>query len=190
MISRKLIALAAVTGLSFTLVACGDSEDTSATTDTAGTSAATTTSTLVDDTPTPEETTTEATTDEDPVFQAIDAVLAEYSDGIITDIDREDATDAYEIDVVVGQEVYELDVNASTGEIRVDDRENDDDDDIREATDATVTAAEAIMQALDTHPDGVLDEISLDGDDDRLEWDIDLDDSDRNDLTELTLPAR
>lgn len=191
MISRKLIALTAVTGMSFALVACGDSSDTTTTVE------ATTTATTASSEATTTQTTTDtqsqaapANSEVDPVFKAIDAVLAEYSGGIITDIDREDSTDVYEVDVVVDQEVHELEVNAGTGEVRVTERENDDEEDIREANDVSITAAEAITQALADHTDGVLDEISLDEEDGRLEWDIDLDDTNRNDLVELTRPAR
>lgn len=132
MISRKLIALTAVTGLSLSLAACGDSTDT----DTATTMGAT--------------------------------------------------TDVYDIDVVVGQDVLELVVNAGTGEVREEERDTDDDS-VREANDAQMNIRAAIEQALEQHPDGVLDEISLNEEDGRLEWDIDLDDANRNDLTELVV---
>lgn len=191
MFPRKLITLTAVAGTSLFLAACTGTNNTETTTVTSTASAENTasseaasssaaTTTLNDASPAPVQ-------GEDPVFSTIDAVLAEYSDGIITDIDREDSRETYDVDVVVGQEVIELEVD-SNGEIRVDEREGDDDD-IREANDATVAAAEAIMQALESHPDGVLDEIALNEDDGRLEWEIELDDADRNDLAELTLPA-
>ena len=128
------------------------------------------------------------TTGEDPVFAAIDAVLAEYSDGIVVDIDREDRSGVYDIDIVVGQEVIELEVSED-GSVREDDRENDDDDDVEEARRATVTAAEAITQALESHPDGVLDELELEEDDGQLRFEIDLDDHDRRDLAEINIPA-
>lgn len=191
MISPKLIILTAVTGLSLTLAACGDSNNTATTTE--ATAADTAVDTATEEDTAPEETTTADESQstpvagEDPVFQAIDAVTAAYPEGIITDIDREDSTDVYDIDVVVGQDVLELVVNAGTGEVREEERENDDQEDIREATDAQMTVVAAIEQALEQHPDGVLDEISLNEEDGRLEWDIDLDDINRNDLTELVV---
>lgn len=124
---------------------------------------------------------------DDPVFASIDAVLAEYAGGIIVDIDREDRSGAYDIDVVVGDEVIELEV-AADGTIHEDERETDADD-VGEAQAATVTAAEAIQEALDLHPEGLLDEAQLDEDDGRLEWEVELDDADHRDLVELTLPA-
>lgn len=125
---------------------------------------------------------------EDPVFAAIDAALDAYPGGVVVDIDREDALDTYDIDVVVDGQVVELEVDGA-GSVREDEREGDDDD-VRKASEATVTAADAIRQALDRHPEGVLDEAELESDDGRLEWEIDLDDADRRDLAELTLPAR
>ncbi|OKX83650.1 PepSY domain-containing protein [Corynebacterium glutamicum] len=131
---------------------------------------------------------TSAVIDDDPVFNIIDTVLAEHPDGIITDIDREDSSDQYEVDVIVGQEVLELDVTTS-GQISVDDRDNDDDDDIREAHAATVTAAQAIGLALDQYPDGIIDSVELDEDDGQLKWKIDLDDTSGNDLADVEIAA-
>lgn len=199
MISRKLLAITAAAGLSLTLAACGDdSSDTDAT--------ATETTVVTSDDPTADaEATTaqngvatetqtavsdeDATSDRDPVFDAIDLVLAQHPDGVIIDIDREDDTEAYEIDVVVGEEVLELDVDTAAGEVRESDRDNDDAEDVRRAQEATVTISDAITQALEAHPDGVVDEASLEDEDGRLEWQIDLDDVERNDLTEFTVLA-
>lgn len=139
-------------------------------------------------TSTSSSTATSAVIDDDPVFDIIDIVLAQYPDGIITDIDREDSSDQYEVDVVVGQEVLELDVTTS-GQIHTDDRDNDDDDDIREAHAATVTAAQAIGLALDQYPDGIIDSVELDEDDGQLKWKIDLDDTSGNDLADVEIAA-
>lgn len=139
-------------------------------------------------TSTSSSTATSAVIDDDPVFDIIDTVLAEHPDGIITDIDREDSSDHYEVDVVVGQEVLELDVTTS-GQIHTDDRDNDDDDDIREAHAATVTAAQAIGLALDQYPDGIIDSVELDEDDGQLKWKIDLDDTSGNDLADVEIAA-
>ncbi len=139
-------------------------------------------------TSTSSSTATSAVIDDDPVFDIIDIVLAQYPDGIITDIDREDSSDHYEVDVVVGQEVLELDVTTS-GQIHTDDRDNDDDDDIREAHAATVTAAQAIGLALDQYPDGIIDSVELDEDDGQLKWKIDLDDTSGNDLADVEIAA-
>ncbi|GFK17449.1 PepSY domain-containing protein [Corynebacterium glutamicum] len=139
-------------------------------------------------TSTSSSTATSAVIDDDPVFDIIDIVLTQHPDGIITDIDREDSSDQYEVDVVVGQEVLELDVTTS-GQIHTDDRDNDDDDDIREAHAATVTAAQAIGLALDQYPDGIIDSVELDEDDGQLKWKIDLDDTSGNDLADVEIAA-
>lgn len=202
MFTRKLFTLTAVAGLSLSLAACGDDSGNSDAT-------ATETTVVTSDDATTEETTTaeettdsgvatetqtavsdaDATADRDIVFDAIDLVMAEHADGIIIDIDREDDTEAYEIDVVVGEEVLELDVDTAAGEVRESDRDNDDAEDVRRAQEATVTISDAITQALEAHPDGVVDEASLEDEDGRLEWQIDLDDVERNDLAEFTVLA-
>ena len=202
MFTRKLFTLTAVAGLSLSLAACGDDSGNSDAT-------ATETTVVTSDDATTEETTTaeettdsgvatetqtavsdaDATADRDIVFDAIDLVMAEHADGIIIDIDREDDTEADEIDVVVGGEVLELDVDTAAGEVRESDRDNDDAEDVRRAQEATVTISDAITQALEAHPDGVVDEASLEDEDGRLEWQIDLDDVERNDLTEFTVLA-
>lgn len=189
---RTTLALAGIAAL--TLGACTDTGTTETTvTETTTAEAAPTTASTATTATTAAAETTETTQDstpvtgEDPVFAAIDAVLADHPDGIVTDIDREDGRVVYDIDVVVGDQVIELEVDAD-GNVREDERESDDDD-VAEARAATVTAADAIRQALDQIPDGVLDEAELDEDDGALRWEIELDDADRNDLAEITIPA-
>ena len=189
---RTTLALAGIAAL--TLGACTDTGTTETTvTETTTAEAAPTTATKATTATTAAAETTETTQDstpvtgEDPVFAAIDAVLADHPDGIVTDIDREDGRVVYDIDVVVGDQVIELEVDAD-GNVREDERESDDDD-VAEARAATVTAADAIRQALDQIPDGVLDEAELDEDDGALRWEIELDDADGNDLAEITIPA-
>lgn len=202
------IALTASTAL--VLSACADSgstTDTATETATAQDTAADTTATATDaaDGAGTATDTTETTTDDqadttetspaadqaagdDPVFAAIDAALAEYAGGVVVSIDREDNSGGYDMDVVVGQDVFEIEV-AEDGSIREEEREGDEDDEAAEAEQATVTAADAITQALEQHPDGVLDELELEEDDGQLRFEIDLDDQDRRDLAEVTIPA-
>lgn len=193
MTSRSALTVAVAFGASLFLAACTGAEDTSApetVTPSAGQDAGETTTNnapVTAETTQPGDDGSSHPSGNDPVFATIDAVLAEYTDGVIVDIDREDRSGAYDVDVVVGNEVIELEVNAD-GAIHEEERENDDDD-VREAQAATVTAAEAIQEALDLHPDGFLEEAQLDEDDGRLEWEIELDGADHRDLVELTLPA-
>lgn len=186
---RSPLAVGITVTAALFLGACSDAQDSTDPGTTTETVATTTTG--ADGTAT---TTTTTTTDQedqpagtDPVFGAIDAALDRHADGIVVGIDREDDRDTYDIDVVVGDEVVELEVDAD-GTVREDDREGEDED-VARAQDATVTAEEAVREALDRHPDGLLDEAQLDEEDGSLVWQIDLDDADRNDLVELRLPA-
>ena len=187
---KTIMAMTIAATTSLGLVACGDSQEPQQATATAeasetATSAEATTS---DDTTSNEPTSEAQTTGEDPVFAAIDAVLRGYPDGVIVDIDREDNTEHYEVDVVSGGQVIELDVNATTGDVMEDEREGDDDD-VAKAQNINVFAEEAIQQALDQHPEGVIDEVKLDDEDGRLVWEIDLDDQNGNDLAETVIEA-
>ena len=148
-----------------------------------------------DDTATEESDETADTTDDpdeaagsnDEVYSIIEAVEAEYSGGIIVDIDLEDNGSMYEVEVVVDNEVYELDVS-SDGSINVDDRDNDEDEDIREAQDANVTVTEALDDAFSQYSDASFDQIQLDEDDGQLYWEIDLDDANGSEI-ELEVSA-
>lgn len=181
--SRSTLTVGIALGATLFLGACGQTEDTTSPE----------TATQENEMTTEETDTATTTTDQnqqggdDPVFAAIDAALAEHSGGTVVDVDREDDSEAYDVDVVANNEVIELQVE-SDGTVNEDEREGDDDD-IEEAQQATVTAADAIRDALNQHPDGVLDEAQLEEDDGNLSWEIELDDADRNDLTELTVPA-
>lgn len=124
---------------------------------------------------------------DDPVFDAIGAVMSDYPDGIIIAIDREDNTDAYEVDVVQGDEVFELKVEED-GNVVEDDREHDGED-VSYAQDTSVSISDAIQEALEQHQDGFLDDAELDEDNGTLSWEISLDDADRNDLTEVRIAA-
>lgn len=117
----------------------------------------------------------------DEVYSIIEAVEAEYSDGIIVDIDLDDNGSQYEVDVVAGNEVYELDVSAD-GDITVHDTDNDDDDDIREAQQANVTVTEALDEAFGQHSDASFDQIQLDEDNGDLFWEIELDDANGSEI--------
>lgn len=124
--------------------------------------------------------------EDDEVYSIIDAVEAEYSDGFIIEIDRNDDGSTYEVDVVAEDQVYELDV-AADGTINVDETESDEDD-IREAEEATVTVTEALDEAFNEHPDDSFDEIELDEDDGSLHWEIEFDVEDGDDV-EMEVPA-
>ena len=196
--SRILAAAGIATSAALFLSACNDSEDTTTVETTTATDAAeatqedtaeetTTEETEGDDTVTETTVADDAAGGDDPVFDAIGAVMADYPDGIIISIDREDNTDAYEVDVVQGDEVLELKVEED-GNVVEDDREHDGED-ISYAQDTTVSIEDAIQEALEQQQDGFLDEAELDEDNGTLNWDISLDDADRNDLTDVRIAA-
>lgn len=186
MISRHALAAGITVSAALFLGACTASDDTSTTETTAAEATADATTAASAETTTAAEATPDHRDGDDPVFAAIDAVLAERPGAVVVGIDRDDR-ESYDVDVVQDGQVVELEVGPD-GAVREDEREGDDDD-VRDAQAATVTAVDAIRQALEQHPDGVLDEIDLDEDDGTLRWEIELDDADRNDLVELDLPA-
>lgn len=124
---------------------------------------------------------------QDAVFTAIGAVLAEHSGGIITEIDREDDRDEFEVDVVVGDQLIQVDV-LEDGTLREDDRD-DDEEDIAEAQEAQVTAEAAITTALEGRDGQILDEAQLEEEDGTLYWQIDLDQVEGGDGDELYVDA-
>lgn len=141
---------------------------------------------------TPDDATAEAEDVEpmggDPVFDVVTAVEAEYADGFIVSIDRDDDdTEQYEVEIVVENELQELDVTAG-GEITEEDRETDDDK-ITKAEQATVTVTAALNEAFNAHSEATFDQIELDEDGDELRWEVELDAADGSEI-DFELPAR
>lgn len=134
------------------------------------------------------EATNAATSGDDPVFAAIDALLAEHSDALIVEIDQDDDDTVYEIEAVVGDRVVDFDV-LTDGTVREDDNDDDDDDDIRRAREADITAEEAARAALEGRDGSTIDSLSLDDDDDTLHWEVDLDNEQGNDADDLHVDA-
>lgn len=201
-IRRSILATTVAASTAFALAACSDAADTandaagSATsaaasaTDSAGSAVSSATSSASEASASSAASETSSAVREgelDPAFAAISAVKAEYADGIITAIDRDDNDETFDVDVVVGEDVLDLVVNAD-GAITEEERENDGDD-VLEAQKATVTIDDAITDALERHPEGVIDEVSLEEDDGMLNWEIDLDGQDRSDLAEFSVRA-
>lgn len=201
-IRRSILATTVAASTAFALAACSDAADTandaagSATsaaasaTDSAGSAVSSATSSASEASASSAASETSSAVREgelDPAFAAISAVHAEYADGIITAIDRDDNDETFDVDVVVGEDVLDLVVNAD-GAITEEERENDGDD-VLEAQKATVTIDDAISDALERHPEGVIDEVSLEEEDGMLNWEIDLDGQDRSDLAEFSVRA-
>lgn len=124
---------------------------------------------------------------DDAVYTIIDLVESEYNGGFIVQIDKDDDnTSQFEVDVVVDNELLELDVTTD-GDIRVDERENDDDK-IAKASNATVSVTEAIDNALEQHQGATFDQIELDEDDGKLTWEVELDGANGDDI-DVDVPA-
>lgn len=125
---------------------------------------------------------------DDPVFAAIDALLAEHSDAVVVQIDQDDDDTVYEIEAVLGDRVVDFDVR-DDGTVREDDDDDDDDDDIRRAQEATITAEDAARAALEGRDGQSIDEMELDEDNGTLRWEVSLDRENGDDGDELRVDA-
>jgi uncharacterized membrane protein YkoI len=138
-----------------------------------------------DDTSTPASTT--GATGDDPVFAAIDAIHAKHPDAFVVQVDREDDDSAYEIEAHLEGEILEFTV-MTDGSIREDDRDQDDDH-IRKARDASVTAEQAAEAALEGRSGQTVDEMELEDEDGTLVWKVELDREKGDDGDELRINA-
>lgn len=189
----RRLALIPAACAALALTACStDQDDTPAITETVtiekdsteSTTATSSASSITDDS---KDNGNDSANSEDPAFAAIEAALGAHANGIITDVDREGAS--FNIDLVEGQDHVEVTVDDKGTVTETERDKNEDTDNLTEAEAATVTAREAGKKALAQHSSAVIDSISLDEENGSLEWDIDLDDKDGNDLTEVTVPA-
>lgn len=125
---------------------------------------------------------------DDPAYAVIDAVLEKHGDGIIVTVDADDDDDTtWEVDVVVGEEVKELDVTAD-GDITETDRESDPED-VQKAKEAEVTAQQALDTAREGRDGVTLDEMDLDDDNGTLQWEVGFDREDGSDGPEVEIDA-
>lgn len=124
---------------------------------------------------------------DEPAYAVIDAVLEKYGDGIIVAVDADDDDTTWEVDVVVGEEVKELDVTAD-GAITETDRESDPED-VQKAKDAEVTAQQALDTAREGRDGVTLDEMDLDDDNGTLQWEVEFDREDGADGPEVEIDA-
>ena len=111
--------------------------------------------------------------------EEIESKAVETVGGIVTEIDYDRSDDEYEVEVENGSVSYELDINATTGEVVK--KEIDDKSDKKEASKATtknksyITAKEASAIAL-KHSPGTVKEVELDDDDNRPHFEIEIKD--------------
>ncbi|KWW42538.1 PepSY domain-containing protein [Micrococcus yunnanensis] len=124
---------------------------------------------------------------DEPAYAVLDAVLEKYADGIIVAVDADDDDRTWEVDVVVGEEVKELDVTAD-GDITETDRESDPED-VQKAKEAEVTAQQALDTAREGRDGVTLDEMDLDDDNGTLHWEVGFDREDGSDGPEVEIDA-
>ena len=125
---------------------------------------------------------------DEPAYAVIDAVLERHGDGIIVAVDADDDDTTWEVDVVVGEEVKELDVTAD-GDITETDRDSDPED-VQKAKEAEVTAQQALDTAREGRDGVTLDEMDLDDDNGALQWAVEFDREDGSDGPEVKIDAR
>ncbi|MGM0696816.1 PepSY domain-containing protein [Micrococcus luteus] len=124
---------------------------------------------------------------DETAYAVIDAVLERYAGGIIVAVDADDDDTTWEVDVVVGEEVKELDVTAD-GAITETDRESDPED-VQKAKDAEVTAQQALDTAREGRDGVTLDEMDLEDDNGTLQWEVEFDREDGADGPEVEIDA-
>lgn len=125
---------------------------------------------------------------DDPAFAAIEALLAEHPDAVITQVDRDDDDTRFEVEAVVGDALRDFQVG-SDGSIREDGDQDQDDEDIRRAGEATVTAQQAAEAALEGRTGQTIDSMELDEENGTLAWNVELDDDQGRDGDELLVDA-
>lgn len=182
------VAAAAIAGAGLLTACSSNNADTTATVTSESTVATTVTdeSTVTDTTAVDAKSTSVVSdVDNDSAYAAIEAALG-HTAGTVVGIDRHDMTNIFDVDVATGDKVVELRVDGTT----VTEQESDRDaDDAAKATQATVTAEDAIKEALAQH-DGILDSAELDENNGDLRWEIDINNADGTDLAELNIAAK
>ncbi|MBB5748181.1 PepSY domain-containing protein [Micrococcus sp. TA1] len=130
---------------------------------------------------------TGGTGEEDPAYAAIDAALGQHPDAFVVKVDREDNGSSYEIEAHLQGEILDLTVS-SDGAVREDGRDTDDDH-LRRARDASVTAEDAARAALEGRAGQTIDEMELDDEGGTLVWKVELDRENGDDGEKLHVDA-
>jgi uncharacterized membrane protein YkoI len=123
----------------------------------------------------------------DPVYAAIDAVHGQHPDAFVVKVDREDNGSAYEIEAHLQGEILDLTVT-SAGAVREDGRDTDDDH-LRSARDAGLTAEDAARAALEGRAGQTIDEMELEDEGGTLVWKVELDRENGEDGEKLHVDA-
>ena len=121
--------------------------------------------------PDEEEEVSDADRPDEPLYDAVDAVLAEYPDGVITELDTDDSY--YEIYVYDGETEWELEVDRESFEIIDTEDDGIDSDDQEKAEAVEIDFVEALVAAAD-EGGAMADEAELDTEDGTVVWEIAL----------------
>ena len=134
------------------------------------------------------ESTSSKANDDDAVFAAIDSIEEKYPNGTIVSIDRDDNDTQYDFDVIQGDQSIEAKVNQNN-EVAEEEKESADTDDTQEASDAKVTAREAVEKAAGQAEGQSVDDVELEKEGDKLLWQVDFDDQGSKDGKEVHIDA-
>lgn len=101
-------------------------------------------------------------------------------------LDRDNGRFVYEMDGWDGQNEYELDIDAETGDIVRQEQEADDETGDSLDLDGIITPLEAMESALDASGSGYVDEWTLEVENGRTVYDIDVEEGDDQEVDALT----
>jgi uncharacterized membrane protein YkoI len=113
--------------------------------------------------------------------EEVEAKAVESVDGTVTEIDYDSSDNEYEVEVESGSVTYELDINATTGEVVKKEADGKKLSVVKSDAKTTsqnknfITAKEAIAIAL-KHSPGTVKEVELDDDDKRAHFEIEIKD--------------
>lgn len=126
----------------------------------------------------------------DDVRQALDAVQKQYPNAVITNIDIDEHTNTFDVDVLDGDSQHELEVKQQDYSVTVIETDNRPDaDDKAEAQEAKITALQAVNGALE-NKDGVLvDSAELERENGDLVWKVELDNEQGQDQATILVNA-
>lgn len=108
---------------------------------------------------------------EEPLYDAVGAVLEEYPDGVITELDTDDSY--YEIFVYDGETEWELEVDRESFEIIDTEDDGIDDDDREKAEAVEIDIIEALTTAAE-EGGAEVEQAELDTEDGAVVWEIEL----------------
>ncbi|MEX5309816.1 hypothetical protein [Kocuria sp. CPCC 205297] len=111
---------------------------------------------------------------------AVDSALARHQGGDVVEIDYDRRADKFEVDLIADGNAHQVTVDATGKDVQEDRADGRaDEDDVAELRAAAVGAKDAIKRVFESAESEsgtkVLDEASLDEDDDVVRWEVELD---------------